>query len=213
MNNTKNDFLMHYGVKGMKWGVRHDKFKQGVGRAYNKSWNGLSTARKYGVRGGYHNIQSKRYQSAIKSNSKDIRSLRKYEGNSKSVQALENVKNKNTEKATYHNRKTQERIQINKQNREVNYKRSVERGAKLVSKNKGSYGKIAVKSIAGSAAVVSGTAAVALMSPILAAPVTAGTIVGAHALAIGGSAAGAAVLAKGARDANDVRNFRKRNKR
>lgn len=38
MNNTKkNDFLMHYGVKGMKWGVRHDP-QPGTRRYYRSQY-------------------------------------------------------------------------------------------------------------------------------------------------------------------------------
>ena len=36
MNLISEDYLMHYGVKGMKWGVRHDKNPDGSLTRYGK---------------------------------------------------------------------------------------------------------------------------------------------------------------------------------
>lgn len=33
---SEQDYLMHHGVKGMKWGVRHDKPRTGTGRVQRK---------------------------------------------------------------------------------------------------------------------------------------------------------------------------------
>lgn len=31
-----NDYLLHYGVKGMKWGVRHDRIRTGIRNRYKR---------------------------------------------------------------------------------------------------------------------------------------------------------------------------------
>lgn len=41
---NRNDYLMHYGIKGMKWGVRHDPER--VGSASNNGRRGLSDRQK-----------------------------------------------------------------------------------------------------------------------------------------------------------------------
>lgn len=40
-----DNFLMHYGVKGMKWGVRHDKPRTGNGRVQRRKWRSIKEVR------------------------------------------------------------------------------------------------------------------------------------------------------------------------
>ena len=102
-----DDYLMHHGVKGMKWGVRRNLQVEGYRRASH--------------------FTEKR----------DIKALKAKERSGQ------------ISKATYKSQKAA-----------VQHKQAALRGKKLVENNQ-TYGKIAVKSIAKTAAVGAGTAAVA----------------------------------------------------
>ena len=43
---NRNDYLMHYGVKGMKWGVRHEPERVGSFRRFRTDANGGSSSRR-----------------------------------------------------------------------------------------------------------------------------------------------------------------------
>lgn len=211
MNRQYPNYLYHYGVKGMKWGVRKDV--QRIGKTAKTKYQKFSNRElQGGVRGTYHKGRAKLYRNAVKANNKDLQgyepALRREGFSEKEIKeskkGLERVRSNNIKKAEKH--ENMQKVYKQKQQQRIN--ESVKRGAKLISKNKGGYAKIGVKTIAGSAAVITGSKVVAATA--FPATIAFGSLAP-IGIAVGlGSAAGAAILAKGARNANDVRNYRKR---
>ena len=61
MNLISEDYLMHYGVKGMKWGVRHDPERVGrTRRQAIKDAGGWRKSSKDGLKGALQEISANR---------------------------------------------------------------------------------------------------------------------------------------------------------
>lgn len=65
MQNKHNNYLMHYGVKGMKWGVRHEPERNGSRPSYVKTNTGRKTVAKMTSSSGMSDTKRKRLRNIL----------------------------------------------------------------------------------------------------------------------------------------------------
>ena len=78
MNLISQDYLMHYGVKGMKWGVRHDKNPDGSLTRYGKKQKRKEIAAYRKKQMAKYETQRKKVLANAPDNSEKIEKLRKH---------------------------------------------------------------------------------------------------------------------------------------
>lgn len=108
MNLISEDYLMHYGVKGMKWGVRHDPYKsargsfhRGLSKVYSlneRTYRRLGNKTLASMNAAAKNEQLKKAQQADDNKKKNVQAIERA-NNKKKIAKLEKYQTKLINKA------------------------------------------------------------------------------------------------------------------